>query len=93
MSGQGNVEVVAFPNPFSSQATIEFSKKGESSYITVEIYSVSGAKVAILFDGLVQADVGATKAPSMPNLASGMYMYRIVYSNDNIVNGKNLLQK
>jgi hypothetical protein len=42
------------PNPFSSSTNIEFTAP-ENGHVFVEIYTLTGVKIAVLFDGWVEA--------------------------------------
>ena len=48
-----SIDVNIYPNPFSNNATIEFNAKS-SGHAVVEVYTITGAKVATLFDGMVE---------------------------------------
>ena len=70
--------VTSYPNPFNPITTITYSIK-EPSYVTLNIYSVTGQKVATLADNYVSAGTHAVKFDGS-NLASGMYFYRFTSS-------------
>jgi len=78
MDSFGSLEATAYPNPFASNATIEFENKGADANTTVEVFSLDGAKITELFNGptvsnqLYQIDWNAAELPA------GVYMYRIV---------------
>jgi hypothetical protein len=68
--------VTAYPNPFTSQATIEF----EFTYSTqavVSVYNLTGEKVAELFNGNVEAGQSYMLQLDGTNLPAGIYMYKI----------------
>lgn len=48
-----SLEMKIFPNPFSSNAIIEFTAPANGN-TRVEIYTLTGARAAILFDGIVE---------------------------------------
>jgi hypothetical protein len=48
------LEMKIFPNPFSSSANIEFAAP-EDGRAVVEVYTLTGSKVATLYDGPVEA--------------------------------------
>jgi len=86
------MEVNAFPNPFSSTATIEFQKVKSNGHIVVELYNLTGYKMATLFDMDVK-EGGAYKAElNAENLPNGIYIYRI-FTGDRIINRKIVLRK
>ena len=92
MNSYGNIDASAYPNPFTSVATIEFSRTDQSSHVRVEVYTLSGAKVATLFDADAEVGVVYKAQFDAANLTQGMYMYKII-SDDNIINGKLMLMK
>jgi hypothetical protein len=63
-----------YPNPFNPQTTIDFVVP-VTGQISLEVFDVSGARVATLFDGVKQA--GKYSLTFNANgLASGVYFYR-----------------
>jgi hypothetical protein len=86
----GTFAVKAYPNPFSSRAIIEFQNIQSNSYVVIEIYSLTGNKVATLFDGDVEKGVLYKTELNAENLLAGVYVYRIL-SGDQIISGKLLL--
>jgi hypothetical protein len=71
----------AYPNPFASAATIEFTLNSFSSYTEVEVFSVTGAKVATLFKGEVMQDELNKVTFDASSVAGGMYFCRIAAGN------------
>jgi hypothetical protein len=64
-----------FPNPFNPSTTISFSLQ-TSAEITLEVYSITGQKVATLVNGLQNA--GEHKITFQAgNLGSGVYFYKL----------------
>ena len=61
------------PNPANPATTISYSIT-EPSNVKLEIYSISGQKVATLVDGYMHAGVHSA-AFNGSNLASGVYLY------------------
>jgi hypothetical protein len=80
----------AYPNPFTNSTTIEFQRLDKSGRTIVEVYSLSGEKVATLFDNETEAGVLYTTEFKAENLPDGIYVYRVL-SNEDIVNGKLIL--
>jgi len=50
-----NVSISAYPNPFMNTVIIEFTME-EDTDVTLEVYNMTGAKVASLYKGDVQAN-------------------------------------
>jgi hypothetical protein len=82
----------AYPNPFSSSATIEFISDEKAAHTTVEIYSLAGDKVSSIFESDIEAGTIYKAEFNAKNLGEGIYIYRII-SGENIVNGKLILIK
>jgi hypothetical protein len=84
--------VSAYPNPFSSKATIEFMRNDKTCHATIEVFNLSGQKVARLFDGTIQAGERYAAEFNGDDLAEGIYVYRIA-TNDKVINGRLILVK
>ena len=71
--------VNAYPNPFNATTSIEFTLDGsEPEEVTLEVYNLSGARVATLFNG--NADAGKTYTVTFDGTAlePGVYFYQLV---------------
>lgn len=86
------LEAVAFPNPFKSTATIQFTNGDVSSRAIVEIYGLDGNKIAELFNGTIEATQSYKVEWNAENLPNGLYMYRIICG-DKVVTGRLALEK
>jgi PKD repeat protein len=73
------------PDPFSGGTTISFSLS-EAGRVTLEVYSVSGQRIATLADGVMGAGTHEVSwnatSDSGAEVASGVYFYRIVVSGE-----------
>ncbi len=69
------VEIVAFPNPFATTATLRFDLPA-SGAVRLAVYDVLGREVARLLDGETEAGSHAVafEAAALP---SGVYVYRL----------------
>ena len=65
-----------YPNPFNPQTSIDFVVPATGN-VTLEVFDVSGAKVATLFDGVKTAGSRNTVSFNADGLASGVYFYRL----------------
>ena len=65
----------AYPNPFNPSATIRF-ELAETATARLEVYSVTGKRVATLVDDRLPAGVHSVDFDASA-LASGVYMYRL----------------
>jgi immune inhibitor A len=74
-----------YPNPFNPSTTISFSLP-DAGNATLEIYDISGRKVATLVDGPVEAGVTEVKWGGRDDrgrpVASGVYFYRLEAGDD-----------
>jgi hypothetical protein len=86
------IEVNAYPNPFTSNATIEFQNTEANSHLVIELYSSTGNKIALLFDNDVEQGITYKAEVNAGNLAEGIYIYRIT-NGDLVINRKLILMK
>ncbi len=68
-----------YPNPFNPTTAISYQLSADSK-VTLKIYNVIGQEVATLVDELKQAGYHQ-EVFDATRYASGMYIYRIVYTN------------
>ncbi len=64
-----------FPNPFNPTTTISFSVE-ETSVASLKVFDISGAQVATLVDGLVEAGSHELSFDAS-SLSSGVYVYSL----------------
>ncbi|MCA1807398.1 MAG: T9SS type A sorting domain-containing protein, partial [Actinobacteria bacterium] len=69
-------QVSVYPNPFTTQATIEFSLT-ENSDVTLEIYNLVGERVAVIYNGQVNAFESHKHTFNAESLPNGIYIYRL----------------
>ncbi len=72
------------PNPTSGNSFAEFSV-AEEQMTTLEVYDMSGRKVAELFRQVAQANAEYRVAFDGANLPNGVYVYRLTTSNEVII--------
>jgi len=77
-----------YPNPFNPSTTIQYDLP-EGAFVTLKIYNLLGAEVATLVDREETAGYKFAVWQS-PNVASGMYVYRVT-AGGNVVAKKLLL--
>jgi len=69
--------VTAYPNPFYSNSTIEFSIP-VATQVTLEIYNLSGVKLTTLFEGYVEANISHSVKFNVSTVqTSNVYIYVI----------------
>ncbi|MEO8148570.1 MAG: T9SS type A sorting domain-containing protein, partial [Bacteroidia bacterium] len=86
----GNIEAKAYPNPFHSATTIELKNNNNDAHLTVEIFNITGEKIAVLFDGDMSAGEVHQVKFDAANLGDGVYFYRIT-SGEAVLNGRVVL--
>lgn len=64
-----------YPNPFNAKTTISFNLK-EAGAVTVDVYDITGAKVATLVDGNLTAGQHQVSWDAA-DVASGVYYYKL----------------
>jgi len=69
-----------YPNPFSENATIEFTV-AESGDATIELYNLTGSRIAELYHGYVEQDEVYQATIDAKNLPQGIYLCRCTTSN------------
>lgn len=76
VAGTATAELTAAaPNPFNGRTVFELVAP-EVQHVTVDVVDVLGRRVAVLFDGTVQASVRYPFALDAAGLPSGVYVYR-----------------
>lgn len=69
--------IVAYPNPFTGSTTLRF-QVAETTPAQVEVYSLTGAKMASLFQGTAEAGRVYQLTFDASDLPAGSYLYRLV---------------
>ena len=72
-----NVTISAYPNPFSSKATVEFTFTDDTKGVAVDVYSLKGDKVAVLFEGNVEGEKTYQVEFNADKLIDGVYICKI----------------
>lgn len=65
-----------YPNPFNPTTQIAFDLP-ESGNVRVEIFNSLGEKVAVLYDGFMEAGFGKSVRWDADGFSSGVYFYRV----------------
>jgi hypothetical protein len=73
-----------YPNPFNPSTRIMFTSS-ENQYARLVVYDIIGNEVAELLNEKLEANKVYTLEFNSGNLASGVYFYRIVTSNQSII--------
>ena len=69
------LELAVFPNPFSSKTFIEFTVP-ETEKATLEVYTVTGVKLATLFEATAEANIKYTvEFSGSSHLRQEIYVY------------------
>jgi hypothetical protein len=70
------VKLTAYPNPFRGNTTIAFKLINDSN-VTLDVYSVSGKKVATLYEGIAEGGQTYEVIFNGHTLPDGIYIYRL----------------
>mgnify|MGYP003336832727 CR=1 FL=1 len=76
-SSTSSFSMIAYPNPFNSQTSIEFTTDKASANTKVEIFNAEGQQVAVLFNGPTLESTNYRVDFDGTKYASGVYTYRI----------------
>ncbi len=87
-----NILMRAYPNPFKAVSTIEFERTIDAGHMKVEVFTLTGDKVATLFDKDADANVLYKAEFDGSNLPAGIYIYKVT-GGDKVLNGKLVLMK
>lgn len=68
-----NIALKAYPNPFSSSSTIEFSLSNDDD-VKLEVYDLKGAQIATLYTGKAQRNEPVLVEFNVGNLLPGIYI-------------------
>ena len=84
-----------YPNPFNPYTTIEFSL-GTEGFVTLELFNISGQKVATVFEGNLPAGVHSIfwngQDVNSTTVSSGIYFSRLKMD-DNVISHKMMMVK
>ena len=91
--GLANEQAVkAYPNPFTSTTTIEFSN-GLNENVNVSVFSLDGKLVAELFDGTVEANEIYNAQFDANNAVAGVYIVQLTTESGRTTRDKVVLVK
>ncbi|MBO2008253.1 T9SS type A sorting domain-containing protein, partial [Hymenobacter negativus] len=80
-SSLSRTELSVFPNPFSSNATIEFNTL-KSGAVMVELFNLQGQRVRKLYTGDATAGTPQRVTLDAPGLSTGTYLVRLTTGNE-----------
>jgi len=80
-----------YPNPFRDELTFEFST-GADSDVLLELFSITGAKIAVIYEGMANGSVVYKETFKSVNLSPGVYFYRLK-TNNSIITDKALMTR
>ncbi len=69
-------KVKVYPNPFKTQATFEFNLT-QTADVTLEVYNLIGERVAVVFQGTVNAFENNKVTFNTASLPNGIYIYKL----------------
>jgi hypothetical protein len=88
--GMGEME--AYPNPFSDVTTVRFMLP-EGGEARLEVYSLTGERVAVLFEGMVEAGLDYEVEWKPEQVSQGIYFARLTTSHGEVVTKKLVLNR
>ncbi|MCS7229574.1 MAG: T9SS type A sorting domain-containing protein [Candidatus Kryptonium sp.] len=65
-----------YPNPFNPGTEIKFDLP-ESGHVKLEVFNLAGERVAVLYDGYMEAGYGKTIRWNANGFSSGVYLYKL----------------
>ncbi|HEX2900790.1 MAG TPA: T9SS type A sorting domain-containing protein, partial [Bacteroidia bacterium] len=86
----GEAELAAFPNPFSSMTTVRFTLPQDGA-AELRVYSMTGEEVAVLFDGIAEANRSYEVEWKASGVAQGIYFAKLITSNGTVMTKKLVL--
>ena len=72
-----DIMIKSYPNPFSDITTIEFSVP-ETGKVTLEVFNMSGVKVASLFNGIAESNKVYTIEFRAKEFPTGIYVNQLI---------------
>jgi len=72
-----STSIEVYPNPVRQTAAIEFTLEGYSSDVVLELFTITGDRVSVLFNAYVDSDRSQKILLNAGSLPSGMYVYRM----------------
>ncbi len=85
-------ELTAFPNPFSSLTTVRFSTPQDGA-AALRVYSLTGEEVAVLFDGIAEANRAYEVEWKPQGVAQGIYFAKLTTSQGTVTTKKLVLNR
>jgi M6 family metalloprotease-like protein len=76
-----------YPNPFREYANFSFSLK-QDAHAKLEIFNLSGQRMAVPFEGSVEAGAAQQGRWHAGDLATGLYIYRLTSDAGDVIQGK-----
>ena len=78
------LNLTSYPNPFNSMTTLSF-RLDETSNASLDIYSMTGARIATVFNGVANADEEYPIAFDASDLSDGVYVCRLSTAGKSVV--------
>lgn len=88
---QADFELIAFPNPFRDRIYFDLQLLNDSE-VQLEIYDITGAKIATVYNGTMVSDFQYRFEYVPENSNAGTYIYRLMIDGKELYGGK-LIQK
>ncbi|GAB3527954.1 hypothetical protein GCM10027443_05090 [Pontibacter brevis] len=88
---QDEAELKAYPNPFTTDATVQFTLT-DAGEVSLELYDVQGRRVRSLYKGAAEANATRSFELSAEGLTRGVYIIRLV-TGAKVITQKIVLEK
>jgi hypothetical protein len=75
-------KLMAYPNPFSTNATVSFTIPYEEANATLALYDLKGALIKVLYNGKSNANQKNEVQFNRENLETGVYLFRLTTSKE-----------
>jgi hypothetical protein len=72
-SGKSSINIIAFPNPYTSEFKVSINDKNSLLANAIEVFNIQGARVAIFNN---------TSKVNITHLAAGVYTYKVLLNNN-----------
>jgi hypothetical protein len=88
----GESDLIAYPNPFSESATLEFTS-GMEGRVTMQIFDYTGRMLKAIYDGDVDAGIQYTFQVNAEDLSPGLNICVLKHADGSVVIKKLILSK
>jgi hypothetical protein len=93
--GHRIITVTAYPNPYNNRNRVVNFRVAvpTTSKVTLEVYDVLGRRLAIVYNGIVTADIPVFAQYNIPSIVKGALFYRLTTADGKITHGSVMSQE